>query len=408
MFLFVTVLFSLCMDNVAFANGQSSHLWISEHAITGLEDGDLADLLRDPSLDIFWRNGTMFPDGGYAIGDGYGEMAHWEPVQIAYLEWIKAHYAQPWSVEAKQHIAFLLGMASHGMADQSYDAMYFRRAYVYDADGMWTESFDTSTDIALVSQTYAQPVVDAWTPLDALLPIFAEQGHEVSEDTISQGQVRLQIAVRWVGGMAAQPDLVEEYDAQFPWGTSNQLNDTVPGSPPREVPIIQAYWRIIWAKLHNQSFSPLLYVQPENHSYDHPRSTDNIESSISVGVSTGINTSLLQPEHIFVQDAQGNYHPVGVDVFYGNNSHIINISPLEDWGEGTYTATVSKDVPLRDGTLLGEDIVWEFSTLSKPMDDTSTSKGCATTSVTSADVFAWMGLWGMLLGRTMRRKNVHR
>ena len=128
-------MFLISLLGLVWANGQSSHLWITHRAIEHLPNGELKQLLEEPYLEDHWRNGTMFPDGGYAVGDDYGEIAHWESFQIAYLEWIRDTFSPPWSLEAKEHIAFLMGLGSHGLADQSYDAMYFRRAYVYDVDG---------------------------------------------------------------------------------------------------------------------------------------------------------------------------------------------------------------------------------------------------------------------------------
>jgi len=73
----------------ARANGQTSHLWISDTALDQLPDGELRDFLTRDDLQLMLRNGSMFPDGGYAVGDGYGEIAHWEPFQTAYLVWIR-------------------------------------------------------------------------------------------------------------------------------------------------------------------------------------------------------------------------------------------------------------------------------------------------------------------------------
>ncbi|MBK9649614.1 MAG: hypothetical protein IPO67_31430 [Deltaproteobacteria bacterium] len=70
----------------ALANGQTTHSWISVHALAHLPPGDLHDLLTREDLAPYLLNGTMFPDGGYAVGDDYGERAHWEPFQSAYLE----------------------------------------------------------------------------------------------------------------------------------------------------------------------------------------------------------------------------------------------------------------------------------------------------------------------------------
>jgi hypothetical protein len=399
------------MVSLCFGNGQSSHLWISESAIQILPSGELKDILSDPNYERQWRNGTMFPDGGYAIDDNYGEIAHWEPFQTAYLEWIKDTYSLPWSVEAKDHIAFLMGLASHGLADQSYDAMYFRRAYVYDVDGMWTESFDMATDVAFVSRTTVQPTVDVWVPFAAILPIFDAQGHSVSMDTISQGQSRLNLAVYWVGSTASQPDLVAEYESQFPWGTSNQLNESIPGSPILESQMVASYWQSVWSELiGGAGVEPILFTHPSNGTYGHPRDHTNIESSVSMGLPIGVDSAALLPEHIQVIKETGETHPIVVDVFYGQDSHILNIDPLDDWSAGVYRVILSQDLPLREGRLLGDlsdgtDVEWWFSTAQSSQgndeDDTleSPSKiGCHSTSVVDVTVFG-MGMFGLLWRR---------
>jgi hypothetical protein len=93
----VSVLIFMCSGALpVFANGNFSHLWVATDALNYLEQGELKDLLTQDDLGDVLRNGAMFPDGGYAVGDGYGEMAHWEPFQTAYLEWIRATYQPPW------------------------------------------------------------------------------------------------------------------------------------------------------------------------------------------------------------------------------------------------------------------------------------------------------------------------
>ncbi len=400
------------MIGLSFGNGQSSHLWISKQAIELLPQGELYDLLSNPDYEKQWRNGTMFPDGGYAIGDNYGEIAHWEPFQRAYLEWIQSTHSYPWSVEAKEHIAFLMGLASHGLADQSYDAMYFRRAYVYDADGMWSESFDTATDVAFVAQTEVQPTSDVWVPYTDLLPIFEAQGHIVSQDTISQGQSRLNVAVYWVGSTASQPDLVDEYTAQFPWGTTNQLNLDVPGNPTMESQIVAAYWQTVWDQLMERSANVgLLFTHPPSNGYEHPKGRENIESGLAFGLSVGIDERGVLPEHIQVLNPQGDAHPIVVEIFYGQDSHIVNIDPLEDWSDGEHRVIISPELPLNNGAVVGhlnqgKSLEWFFSTAqrqhSTEVDDPVQNKrGC---QQMGAAVWSLEWWWLLVYGWLWRRK----
>ena len=74
----------LALHAPALANGQTSHLWITDAALERLPEGELKELLTREDLRPWLRNGTMFPDGGYAVDDGYGEIAHWEPFQSLY------------------------------------------------------------------------------------------------------------------------------------------------------------------------------------------------------------------------------------------------------------------------------------------------------------------------------------
>ena len=381
------------MIGFALANGQSTHLWISERAIEQLPNGELKTLLSINEQQ--WRNGTMFPDGGYAVEDNYGEISHWEPFQLAYLQWIKDTYSMPWSNEAQEHIAFLMGLGSHGLADQSFDAMYFRRSYVYDAQSDWSNSLDIATDVVFISKTYTQPTVDPWIPIEPLLDIFLEQGHTVSDDVIELGQSRLNVAVYWVGSASEQAEVVVEYEQQFPWTSHNLLNESIPGNPYMESEIIKEYWQVLWKELQGDNgANKVLYCDPKTTSYSHPRSKDDIESSLSIGLSSAIDTDKLEESHISVEFENGQQHPVLVDVFYGDGSNIINIEPLIDWDSGQYTVLLSSELPLEDGSDLGGVMECTFSTTEKPTDSKS---GCQTSG------FSRSGWWGLMLILGVRR-----
>ena len=391
-----------CLVGFVWANGQSSHLWISSRAIDHLPNGELKQLMQDPSVERQWKNGTMFPDGGYAVNDDYGEIAHWESFQIAYLKWIRETYSPPWSVEAKEHIAFLMGLGSHGLADQSFDAMYFRRAYVYDADSMWTDSFDVATDVTFVSETIVQETVDVWVPYEPLLAIFANQGHSVANSIVDQGQSRLNIAVYWVGATSSQPTLVEEYRTQFPWGTSNQQNLDIPGNPEMESQIVAQYWQGLWTQLHSQSVDEvLLFTHPADGTGGHPTDHLDIEAGLSMGLSIGIDADALRPEHVQIRAPSGEFHPVVVDVFYGQDSHIINVEPLEDWSDGVHRVILRSQLPLIGDRKLsdltdGTDVEWSFST--GVIDDHSTEpvkEGCNATAAVQTVYLWWIGVLGM-------------
>ena len=141
----------------ARANGNVSHQWVSKTAADLVPaDGSLRELVGDPALRQALFTGTLFPDWGYVPGTtsderDAGEASHWEPVQEGYRKWIVDNYAPPWSDEARLHLAFYLGMTSHGIADQTYDAMFFERSRFYENKDH--NEFDTDTDVLWAGAT---------------------------------------------------------------------------------------------------------------------------------------------------------------------------------------------------------------------------------------------------------------
>ena len=99
---------------------------------------------------------------------------------------------------------------------------------------------------------------------------------------------------------------------------------------------------------------------------------------------------------ILILDPAGQSHPIGIDVFYGNNSNVVNISPLEDFTLGEYTLLLSPEITFRDGTVLGEEFRSTFSTELPPaVEPDADKRGCVHlasfhwVTVLLACLFAW-------------------
>lgn len=375
---------ALLLPGSARANGQTSHLWISDTALDHLPEGELRALLTRDDLQVMLRNGSMFPDGGYAVGDGYGEIAHWEPLQTAYLEWIRETYEPPWTDEAARHVAFLLGMASHGIADQTYDSMYLERAKAHDADSPWdTESMDEATDVAFAAEAGAWEVPALWVPADVLAPLFDQvAGHAVDPDTLEAGQAMLGFAVWGVGEMAGQPETVAAYHEQFPWACAHQLDAAVPGSPPVEAEVVAAYWQRLWARLHGDESldDPLLAHYPRAGEQGHPTGADDIEAMVSFVIVRGLDAATVGPQTVVVEDADG---PVAasVDLFYGQGSHAIDLRPVDGWSPAReHTVTIGPGLRTFDGVDVPGPVQFTFDTTPPPDPPADDPGGCQCTS----------------------------
>lgn len=401
----------------ALANGQTSHLWITEAALEKLPEGDLRDLLTREDLRPWLRNGTMFPDGGYAVGDDYGEMAHWEPFQDLYLDWIRDTYAPPWSDEAAQHIAFLMGLASHGMADQVYDALYLEEGRIEDSASDWDASPDEAADVVFASLTGPQDIPDDVVPYDLLAELFASEGHEVSVQTIEQGQSLLRVAVTLVGEMGQHDSAVEMYTAQFPWVTGHQLDPLEHGNPPDEATVIALYWQVIWERLQGEDWmtDPVIATFPASDADGLALDASDYDARPAVVFARGAASGSFDDSLLDVQGPDGAV-PVSTDLYYGSDSHVVLIVPQQDWVEDAhYTATVSPGVSFRDETVLDEPWSWTFRAGDPVPEDTGQPAdsaedvtkeggcGCATTPGTRLGGLILAGIAGLLSAGRRRR-----
>ncbi|HND30580.1 MAG TPA: Ig-like domain-containing protein [Myxococcota bacterium] len=394
----------LLLAPLALANGQTSHAWISVHALEHLPPGELRDFLRREDLQPMLINGTMFPDGGYPQDDDYGEMAHWEPFQSRYRDWILAQEQAPYSDAMAQHVAFYLGMSSHGMADQVYDSLFMERAKQHDAASDWaTYSMDEATDVAYASLQGPFSAPEDWVPYDTFLQLYTEAGHPVTQDLLATGQSLLRVAIGYVGASSQVPATVAKYEARFPWATTHQDDPEAYGNPGCEGAVIARYWQVLWDRLQENSsaLEPVLQSFPSEGKRIQSRDHTLVESRVSLVFSRGIDTNILDSSLFHIRDEAGQEVPVELRVFYGYSSHVVHLIPLQDWAaDMDYTITVDAGVPTFEGDSFagysGSFTTREETASPAPEDD----NGCST-----AASGGWSGaLLGLLLGLRRRRR----
>lgn len=363
---------ALALLPAALANGQTSHQWISVLAVDALPPGELRDFVSRADVRDVLLNGTMFPDGGYAVGDDYGEMAHWEPTQDLYLEWIVANHPAPFDDEGARHVAFLLGMMSHGMADQFYDATYMERSKAWDPAESWACcSMDEATDVAYAAVQGPGTVPPKWWP-EEMLGFVAQNGHTVDADTVDQGQSLLGLAIGYVGAASAIEETVARYAEEFPWACGHQVDPAVVGNPPHEAEVVAAYWQVVWDRLHGADgwASPVIATVPADGGWQPVLDSTSVDARLAIVFAKGLEPSTVEAAGaITVATTDGVEVPVAVSVFYRHASHVVNIAPLADWAADTdYVVTVHPGVATWDGLVVAEPITTTFTTRVPPAD----------------------------------------
>lgn len=340
------------------ANGNVSHLRVTLWARDHLPGGDLRDLLERGDTDPMLQNGANFPDGGYAVDDGYGEIAHWEPFQTAYLDWIRETYEPPWSGEAGQHVAFLLGMASHGLCDQIYDSTYLTRSGVYDEGSPGSSiGLDGSSDVCFAAETGPLYAPELWVPDELMAQLMADaMGHAVEPSVIHDGQALVAFSLYFVSDVSQDPDEVALHHEAYPWACAHQVDEDVPGNPSAAAPVVATYWQWLWSRLHSEDSldDPLLATFPARDGAAPDADGESIESMVSFVVARGLHQDTVGAESIAVHDSDGAGVPVDVHLYYGHNSHVVNLRPVEGWTAGrAHTVVVDGGLETWDGEAVG-------------------------------------------------------
>jgi hypothetical protein len=353
---------------LAAGNGGNSHTWITFHAIDHLPDGHLKELLSRPEMRTMLVNGAVFPDGGYVVDDDYGEMSHWEPFVEAYIRWIRDTQDHPFNQgEAGEHVAFLMGLASHGMADQVFDSTFMDAARIHDAAG-WSEelldSFDTATDVILVAETGVNYLDTLpWVPADDLSALYADAfGYEVSPGVLDSTQELLhRFVLNYAVSSAADPADVMRYTEQYPWAAANLMEPSVVGSPPCEGEVVADYLLAIWDRLHEVSGTQnhVIATYPRDGAAGHPTDYSLVESQVVIVFGSGIYEDQLAG-HFTITDSTGKSYELSIGTQWGaDEANLVKLRPLEDWAEDeTFTVTMLPGLTTNDGFTLE---AWSFT-----------------------------------------------
>lgn len=356
----------------ARANGCNTHTWISLHAIEHLPDGKLKEMLARPELRAAVINGSIFPDGGYVVDDAYGEMAHWEPFVQAYIEWMRDEVAHPYNAgAAAEYVAFLLGLASHGMADQVFDSSFVENARIEDAAGWSDELFsshDTATDVMLVAETGVNYLdTPVWVPAAELEALYRDRlDHAVSAFQLDSSQELMhRLVLNYGTSEAMDPEAVQGYVEQYPWTADHLMRDDEIGAPPCEGEVVASYWLAIWDRLHDAS-GPQNFViatYPRDGSVGHPTDYTSPYAWLNVVFGSGIREAQLDGRFT-VTDSTGKSYELDVGTQWGaSDANLVKIKPLEDWAQDeTFTLTVSPGLDLIDGYTIDEPFTMTFST----------------------------------------------
>lgn len=356
------------------ANGMLGHMYTSELAISHVQTSELKQLLLEHPDE--YLNGSFLPDSGYAAGDEYGEIAHWSGFVQGYLTWIQQNYSPPYDQGAAAgHVAVLLGAASHGMADETFDILLYDKAAIVDGD---TGELDTGTDVWLVNDrtiTYDPPVV---VDADALSQVFASfTNHQVEPQVIVDGMTKAKGAHAVVQKLLKSGH--QRYRDKYPWASQAYLDRSVPGSYPYNARVVANYWEQIWRRLNsNISVDASLFAgvdpAPSGAPAERYLALDHtsIDGWITLFSGHGLEGSSLDSNSIQLLDPQGNSVPYTLRLRGDAWAHTIQLKPDADVApKVVYRVKVTPAATTLNGEHLANDFIAEIKTACAAGDEAS-------------------------------------
>lgn len=398
--------------STAHATGMQGHMYVTELAVESLPAGELRTLLE--SRRDFWLDGSFLPDSGYAANDAYGEMAHWEQFVEAYITWIRATFAPPFTDgAAADHVAVLMGAASHGMLDQTFDTLLMDRAAELGDD---TEELDTGIDAWIVNdlgRTENPPVV-----LDAngISEVFASGfGYDVSPDTIMGGMNTAKQAIGVVINVLSKSD--QGFRDASPWAATHYLDPETPGGYPFSAPVVAGYVENIWRRLQGDHAMDraIIGAWPRDGGVGVPLDHALVASYLTFFSGHGLAPGSVTPDTAFVQDADGNPVDCTVRTRGDDWAGMIQLRPSADWApHATYRVTLGTGIASLYGEHLPTPVTLQFTTACAPGDEASCAPaaaggasdgGCSVVTARDSGGSAWvaLGLAGALWLAARRR-----
>lgn len=347
----------------ARATGMQGHIYMAECGAELMGDGPLASLLFDEQL-AWLVNGAFFPDSGYTADDhDQGEIPHWESFVEAYVQHLRATYASPLTdPAAAEHVAFLFGLAAHGITDSTFDTLLWPRSEEVDPGDV--DKLDTAMDVFLVSDLERDLVPDVLHHEDVLSGLFTDVGHPIAPDSIASAMSTARIGIAAVTQLLSKGP--EDAIAAHPWAHAAYLDPRTPGGYQHGARVVRRYYEELEKRLEGSADVDGLVIgtYPDAEAplttLDHTRS----DARVLVFFGHGLDRASVNETSVVVRGPGGAPVPTAASGFRGDQwLNAIVLEPLADWQpDTTYELVVSASLVTLNGHSPSADVVIPFTT----------------------------------------------
>ncbi len=344
----------------AGATGMQGHIYMAQCAAEQTTDPRLRAVLDAHPMHL--ANGGYFPDSGYTARDhDQGEVAHWEPFVQAYIQVFRERYKPPFTPEASQHLAFLMGLAAHGITDSTFDSLLYARAE--QVDGGDFDSFDLSMDVFIAHDKPRYFVPEYAYDAQYLSAVFGRVPHPVPTENITQAMTTARTGLSAVAGLLYAG--ANDYGKRYPWARAHVFEPRTGGSYPHGAAVVAGYYRELMKRLEGDTSADglLIGTYPDEHRRLATLDPTRADGRVVLFFGHGLDRASIG-ESVVVTDGAGAVVPAKVAPFRGSTyPNVLTVTPTSKWQPSTrYTVRVAKTVRTLNGASPTKDLELTFET----------------------------------------------
>ncbi len=334
----------------ARATGMQGHVYMAQCAAEQVQETRLRVIFD--AFPTHLANGGFFPDSGYTAKDhDQGEIPHWEGYVQSYVELIRETYGPKYdSPAAQQHIAFLMGLAAHGITDSTYDAIFGDRAAQIEPVDI--NSLDMANEIFLVHDLPRYYIPEIVMDTNTHSDVFTKRlNHPVTPDAIADAMSTGRSGIAVVANLLYVG--ADEWGGKYPWARKHLLDPRVPGAYPFGAKVVMGYYRELLRRLDNDPSADQVVIGTYPDSAYPLVTLDNTrpDGKIHLFFGEGLERSSVDDSSIEVLDEAGNKFPTKWNFFRGDNwPNVIQVAALEAWKPGAkYTVVLNTGIRTLQG-----------------------------------------------------------
>ncbi|MSP91432.1 MAG: hypothetical protein EXR79_06460 [Myxococcales bacterium] len=354
----------------AWAGGPHTQIFVALKAIDHVQPGPLRTFLDRADVRDALLCGALLPDGAAALGRAHADAEGSDALVRALAKRMRTRWPKPsLDPEGARTLAFVLGLQSHGIADEVFVGFFLWAAARFDKKGWSTvpeHSPTAAADAMLIGIRGPSPVPGAWLPAVDLAAAHADLGLDVSAAALEADLD----AARGTGlgaaaNRGADPGVRAQATARYPWIAGHLFDPFTAGGPQMQARVVAASWQATWDEIALGKPDPhhaVLAVVPSDGGAGHPVARDDAAGVLGVVLARAVRSQDVGSGAVVVRDDLARTWAMTVEPAPAPRvGRTLRFVPSADAQVGrTFIANLKAGLRFEDGARLDLPVSWSF------------------------------------------------